>query len=298
MTLRDVFIFLLTLVVFDSHADGPSAVNENTPDENKEADFLFENPPHLQRLVRSLLQNHFSGVQEGNREKYYELDVGYVDGKIYDPSQNRFQKVHLRGYTGSTDRQPVIGAPFVAPQIDAMPGDTVRILLKNNLPVDSSCQPHQMNGEATAHSHTNMAQPAANDSRSSPKLFDPPHCFNGTNLHAHGIWISPTGNSDNVLLSVNPGNSFEYQYNFSQDIPAGTFWYHSHRHGSTALQVSSGMAGALIVHGNRKPTEASNGDLDTLLIDPDSQQPFPEHTVLFQQIQYACLGRGRQAETG
>lgn len=295
MTFRDVFIFLLTLVVFDSHADGPSAENENTPDENKEAAFLFENPPHLQRLARSLLQNHFSGVQEGNREKYYELDVGYVDGKIYDPSQNRFQKVHLRGYTGSTDRQTVIGATFVAPQIDVMPGDTVRILLKNNLPVDSSCQTHQTeNGKMSSmptHSHTGMAQPAANDSRSSSKLFDPPHCFNGTNLHAHGAWISPAGNSDNVLLSVNPGNSFEYQYDFSQDIPAGTLWYHTHRHGSTALQVSSGMAGALIIHGNRKPGEASNGDLDTLLIDPDSQQPFPEHTVLFQQIQYACLGK-------
>ena len=27
-----------------------------------------------------------------------------------------------------------------------------------------------------------------------------PHCFNGTNLHSHGLWVSPTGNSDNVLL--------------------------------------------------------------------------------------------------
>lgn len=286
MTRCGIFIFLLTWVVCNSHADESSAINKSPQDENKEGDFLFENPPHLQRLVRSLLQNHFSGVQEGNQEKYYELDVGYVDGKIYDPSQNRFQRVHLRGYTGSTDRQTVIGTPFVAPQIDVMPGDTVRILLKNNLPVDNSCQAHQMNDGATTSSHTRMM----NGSLSSPKLFDPPHCFNGTNLHAHGVWISPTGNSDNVLLSVNPGNSFEYQYNFSQDIPAGTFWYHSHRHGSTALQVSSGMAGALIVHGNRKPTDVSNGDLDTLLVDPDSQQPFPEHTVLFQQIQYACLG--------
>ncbi|RNM26813.1 multicopper oxidase family protein [Dickeya undicola] len=286
MTRCGVFIFLLTWGVCNSHADESSVINKSPQDENKEGDFLFENPPHLQRLVRSLLQNHFSGVQEGNQEKYYELDVGYVDGKIYDPSQNRFQRVHLRGYTGSTDRQSVIGTPFVAPQIDVMPGDTVRILLKNNLPVDNSCQAHQMNDGATTSSHTHMM----NGSLSSPKLFDPPHCFNGTNLHAHGVWISPTGNSDNVLLSVNPGNSFEYQYNFSQDIPAGTFWYHSHRHGSTALQVSSGMAGALIVHGNRKPTDVSNGDLDTLLVDPDSQQPFPEHTVLFQQIQYACLG--------
>ncbi|MFL5335329.1 MAG: multicopper oxidase domain-containing protein [Geminicoccaceae bacterium] len=31
--------------------------------------------------------------------------------------------------------------------------------------------------------------------------------------------------------------------------PSGTFWYHAHSHGSVALQVSSGMEGALIVEG-------------------------------------------------
>ena len=29
----------------------------------------------------------------------------------------------------------------------------------------------------------------------------------------------------------------------------GTFWYHPHLHGSTAIQVASGMAGALIIEG-------------------------------------------------
>jgi FtsP/CotA-like multicopper oxidase with cupredoxin domain len=51
-----------------------------------------------------------------------------------------------------------------------------------------------------------------------------PHCFNGTNLHSHGLWVSPSGNSDNVLLSINPGVSFEYIYNLPLDHPAGTFW--------------------------------------------------------------------------
>ena len=50
-----------------------------------------------------------------------------------------------------------------------------------------------------------------------------------------------------------------------RDHPAGTFWYHTHRHGSTALQVSSGMAGALIIRGNRLPTPTTHGDIDTLL---------------------------------
>ena len=44
------------------------------------------------------------------------------------------------------------------------------------------------------------------------------------------------------------------------------------RHGSTALQVSSGMAGPMIVRGTRPPTPSGHGDLDTLL-KPIAGQP-------------------------
>ena len=30
----------------------------------------------------------------------------------------------------------------------------------------------------------------------------------------------------------------------------GTHWYHAHKHGSTALNVSNGMAGAIIIEGD------------------------------------------------
>lgn len=33
-------------------------------------------------------------------------------------------------------------------------------------------------------------------------------------------------------------------------LPAGTYWYHPHKHGSVASQVANGMAGALIVKGD------------------------------------------------
>jgi L-ascorbate oxidase len=69
--------------------------------------------------------------------------------------------------------------------------------------------------------------------------------------------------------------------------PAGTFWYHPHRHGSTALQVASGMAGVLIVKGTRPPTPDLTGDIDTLLRNADGSA-MKERIVLFQQIQYAC----------
>ncbi len=193
-------------------------------------------------------------------DKQLDLNIVYSDSAIYNPATGRKDRVHLRSYVGR-DADPT--RPYVAPTIEVAPGDTVRITLNNKLPADPSC---------TEADHE-------------PNV---PHCFNGTNLHAHGVWVSPAGNSDNVLLSINPGVSFQYEYNIPLDHPSGTFWYHSHRHGSTALQVSSGMAGALIIRGNRLPAGQANGDLDTILLGRDGA-PMPERILVLQQIQYACL---------
>ena len=157
--------------------------------------------------------------------------------------------------------------PWMLPLIVAAPGETVRIALNNRLPSDASCAGGEL--------HINI-----------------PHCFNGTNLHSHGLWVNPSGNGDNVLLSINPGVAFQYEYNIPGDHPAGTFWYHTHRHGSTALQVSSGMAGALVIRGNRFPTATANGDLDTLLAG------ISEQVLVLQQIQYYCLKDPAQPDTG
>jgi len=56
--------------------------------------------------------------------------------------------------------------------------------------------------------------------------------------------------------------------------PSGTFWYHAHIHGSTAMQVSSGMAGALIVPGG----------LDNVPEIKAAEKN--EKIMLFQQIAY------------
>ena len=120
-----------------------------------------------------------------------------------------------------------------------------------------------------------------------------PHCYNSTNLHTHGLWINPAGNSDNILITVRPQVKFQYEYNIPPDHPAGTFWYHPHLHGSTALQVGSGMAGALIIRGDRTPekfgAEIATGDIDTLLRNADTGQEFKERLMVFQQIPYACM---------
>jgi L-ascorbate oxidase len=211
-----------------------------------------------------------AGATTAGGEAVLNLNIEYTPATIFNPATGQADAVRLRTYRDVRATQPP-KIPFVAPTIEIFPGETVRITLNNRLPAEPNCAPPGHN---------------IND----------PNCFNRTNLHSHGLWISPAGNGDNVLLSINPGVSFQYEYNVSPGHPAGTFWYHPHRHGSTALQVSSGMAGVLIVKGTRPPTQDLNGDIDTILMNADGS-PMAERTVLLQQIQYACLDAQGQPKT-
>ena len=190
----------------------------------------------------------------GPHEAPLTLDIQLTTSRILNPATGVYDTVELRSYK-SPKTDPAV--PFVAPTIQTQPGETVRITLNNNLEKEPNCKPPNINT---------------------------PHCFNSTNLHSHGLWVSPTGNSDNVLITIRPKVSFQSEYNIPFDHPSGTFWYHPHLHGSTALQVASGMAGTMIVRGSRQPTREKTGDIDTLLVG----KAFSERVAQFQQVQYAC----------
>lgn len=68
-----------------------------------------------------------------------------------------------------------------------------------------------------------------------------------TNLHVHGLHVSPEGNGDNVLVAIEPGDSFDYAYQLPVDHPPGVYWYHPHHHGVVAEQVFGGLYGTIIV---------------------------------------------------
>ncbi|MEQ9668302.1 multicopper oxidase family protein [Coleofasciculus sp. G2-EDA-02] len=70
-----------------------------------------------------------------------------------------------------------------------------------------------------------------------------------TNLHYHGLHVSPTGNADNVFLEIPSGEQLTYEFTIPQNHPAGTFWYHPHLHGLVAKQVFWGLGGLFIVRG-------------------------------------------------
>ena len=77
-----------------------------------------------------------------------------------------------------------------------------------------------------------------------------------TNLHVHGLHVSPEGNGDNIFVEVNPGSSFDYEYRLPADHPPGVYWYHPHRHGTVADQIFGGLFGAIVVE-DPQPLAAS-----------------------------------------
>jgi suppressor of ftsI len=72
-----------------------------------------------------------------------------------------------------------------------------------------------------------------------------------SNLHFHGMGVSPKGNSDNVFVHVHPGQGFQYEVKIpvhGRQSP-GLFWYHPHAHGMVTKQILGGMSGGLVVDG-------------------------------------------------
>lgn len=122
-------------------------------------------------------------------------------------------RLSLRSYEGT----------IPGPTLRVQPGDTLRIRLINDLPPNLDPVP------------LDMALP---------------HHFNTTNFHFHGSHVSPAGISDNIFRSMEPGQSYDIEIAIPGDHTRGTYWYHPHHHGSADVQMTSGMAGALIVEGD------------------------------------------------
>jgi FtsP/CotA-like multicopper oxidase with cupredoxin domain len=108
---------------------------------------------------------------------------------------------------------------YSGPTLYVQPGDTLRLKIVNRLP--PSIGPRQVD------------------------LVPVP---TPTNLHVHGMHVSPLGNADNVLLDIPPdGASNQYEIKIPKDHPQGLYWYHPHRHMFAREQLLRGLAGLLVV---------------------------------------------------
>jgi FtsP/CotA-like multicopper oxidase with cupredoxin domain len=156
------------------------------------------------------------------------------------------------------------GDAYPSPTIHVNPNDVLRIRLENQIdPLGPNAQP--------------------------------------TNLHTHGLEITPLGNADNILLDLPSGLTNTYEYKIPADHPEGTFWYHPHRHMFVEDQVYRGLAGYLIVGQANSGIDQVQGLpnrlflLQTQRIETDPQTGRPTLVPLqgsnFNNVQYTINGQ-------
>jgi FtsP/CotA-like multicopper oxidase with cupredoxin domain len=215
----------------------------------------------LLATVKTLpVQNNDSTTTDEELRTYQVLEangVSYADSNKY-------------GYPGPTFR--------------VKRGDSVHITLVNGLPADTStgC----------------MNYPASQSQNGNPPVDSMEDCFHGpnrTNIHFHGFHVSPNSPADNVLLDIPPGDTFHYAFRIPQTQSPGTHWYHPHKHGSVALQVTNGMSGAFIVEGGGLDSLAAAYDMRDVLV--AVQEIDTEPNLMGPTVARAKLVNGKFAPT-
>ena len=183
----------------------------------------------------------------GDAEILFENSGLKVNGQPVD-------RFHMLGFNGQSP----------GPTIRVHAGDTLRILLKNNL------SPELVNTSSVPNNHFRQ--------------------FDVVNLHTHGLHVSPLAPGDDVVnTSVPAGEEHQYVYNIPEDHMGGTHWCkrppqhsnlcagptpicrsradpvfahralsdHAHWHGAVSIHVNFGGAGMIIVEDavNQLPAE-------------------------------------------
>ncbi|MBV9209243.1 MAG: multicopper oxidase domain-containing protein [Acidobacteria bacterium] len=141
------------------------------------------------------------------------------------------------GMIGSAPNQVrVYNGNLPGPTLRLQANDTLKLMMINQLPGN----PPPPNPGASNLDYCNQ-----------PNAMSNPHCFNSTNLHTHGLHVSPgsvgSQASDDVLITIAPGKQQKYCIEIPSFHAPGTHWYHAHMHGSTAFQLVNGLCGALII---------------------------------------------------
>ena len=154
-------------------------------------------------------------IKSENGELHTSLEVKISPNTIVDPISGEVREINTPTYDGT----------LTGPTLRVKPGDTMFIDIVNKLPKNP---PNQRKGTSLAFPHDPFT----------------------TNLHTHGLTVSPDGISDNVFRKMEPGGTHNpVEIIISDDHQTGTFWYHPHKHGSVSFQFFGGMSGFLIIEG-------------------------------------------------
>jgi suppressor of ftsI len=102
-------------------------------------------------------------------------------------------------------------------------------------------------------------------------------------LHWHGMHV-PADMDGNPMYAINKGETYVYEFEVMNQ--AGSYWYHSHTHSYTGLQVYNGLAGLMLVSDEEEQAiNLPSGDFDIPLViqdrsfDNENQFAYVDHMM-------------------
>jgi suppressor of ftsI len=125
-------------------------------------------------------------------------------------------------------------------------------------------------------------------------------CSNRSNLHFHGLHVSPESPQDDVLtMSAAPGKTLRYTVSVPRNQPPGLFWYHPHQHMESYRQDLDGMSGAIVVEGiDRYLPELQHMEERIMVLrdaEMDDEQG-PQRSTLMRKVSLHAQGCGSSTE--
>src|SRR6266478_3484487 len=123
-------------------------------------------------------------------------------------------------------------------------------------------------------------------------------CMDMTNLHFHGLTVSPDAPQDDVLdMMAMPGQSLRYTVQIPQDHPPGLYWYHTHPHGESHRQVLDGMSGAIVIEGmERYAPQVGQLRERVIVLRGRSMEHDPDAAELRHRVEIPSKGCGGEAQ--
>ena len=183
-------------------------------------------------------------------------------------AKNHVVSLTLRAVNESGRDAFSFNGEMVAPVIRAAPGDVLKITYINDLPAKSQ--------------ETCAVNP----------------CMNMTNLHFHGLTVSPNAPQDDVLgMLAMPGQVLHYSVGIPRDHSPGLFWYHTHPHGESERQVLDGMSGAIVIEGmERYAPKVGRLRERVIVLRGRSIEHDPNAAELRRDVEIPSKGCGGEAE--
>src|SRR5258708_5216334 len=124
-------------------------------------------------------------------------------------------------------------------------------------------------------------------------------CSNRSNLHFHGLHVSPDRPQDDVLtMSAAPGETLRYTVSVPRNQPPGLYWYHTHQHMESYRQDLDGMSGAIVVEGiDRYLPELRHIEERILVLrDAELEEQGPQRSAMIRKVSLQTQGCGSSSE--